>query len=167
MKELQARAKARVTCLIGDLHATFGRRHLAKLEMNGKNSSESTTLPTVSSSRPACPGGALDEGFHTALGCVQMTTKSFNPGTPFFSKDGSFRENILDAVATVLATGVEPVLSEGDEEKHKTVLAVQSLVPEHTVVATLLMGTTPLGKQPSPTRCTLARAGGTYPSAGA
>ncbi|KYK67409.1 tryptophanyl-tRNA synthetase (TrpRS1) [Toxoplasma gondii TgCatPRC2] len=140
---------ASVTCLVGDLHASFGgltRRSIGPLRPETLRDSPSRDNGADCSDLLRGPRSGHGSSGHTAPG----STAGDNVHSESSVEDTkAISDKTLDAVAMLLATGIHPDLGqEGatsrSETQGTTVVAVQSLIPEHTVLATLLMGTTPL-----------------------
>ncbi|CBZ50370.1 tryptophanyl-tRNAsynthetase,related [Neospora caninum Liverpool] len=138
---------ASITCLIGDLHASFGG-----LDRTGVSLLSPETIRFRSGRVNAADGdrlrGAVSRHGTSTPACGGRTADSNEGGSVEDTKGIS--EKTLDAVAMLLAAGIHPVLDakvdgiDGSETRGNTAVVVQSLVPEHTMLATLLMGTTPL-----------------------
>ncbi|PFH32672.1 tryptophanyl-tRNA synthetase (TrpRS1) [Besnoitia besnoiti] len=141
--------EASVTCLIGDLHATFGKisRRLHS-GARGQEAAASAGDEAVFSLAGASGGGRRGDAARSPSGSF-AADGAHSAGSA--EKLRSISEDTLDAVAILLASGMSPALGDHLQETGtcgepgKTVVAVQSLVPEHTMLATLLMGCTPLG----------------------
>ncbi|KEP64346.1 UNVERIFIED_CONTAM: tryptophanyl-tRNA synthetase (TrpRS1) [Hammondia hammondi] len=140
---------ASVTCLVGDLHASFGgltRRSIGPLRPETLRGYPARVNAAGGSDLLRGPRSGHEFADHTAPGSIAADSVSSESSV---EDTKAISDKTLDAVAMLLATEIHPALSQEEatcrsETQGTTVVAVQSLIPEHTVLATLLMGTTPL-----------------------